>query len=203
MLDHFERVSIFGPSAVALWLIVAVNWIFTAVHIYEEWKGESVPLWRAFGAIVGVRLPDWLGFAFFTVLLTLVLWTIGLAGIAGWWLLFFSTASTWWGVWALGAVIGARVTDTVVSHWIPFAVGYRPNPGIRSTPLYVVEALFLLYAFWPGLVSEPLAAWLGLLAGAIVFVLVLPAIWVAGLVVRDWRHPHWLRGTVIPNWALA
>jgi hypothetical protein len=44
---------------------------------------REAPLWRVFGAIVGLRLPNWLGFLSFTVLLTLALWAAGLAGIGG------------------------------------------------------------------------------------------------------------------------
>jgi len=43
-----------------------------------------VPLWRVFGAVVGVWIPNGLGFALFTVSLTIVQWAVGLAGIAGW-----------------------------------------------------------------------------------------------------------------------
>src|SRR5262249_16858129 len=39
------------------------------VHAYEEWRGEEAPLWRVFGAIVGLWVPNWLGFLSFTLLL--------------------------------------------------------------------------------------------------------------------------------------
>jgi hypothetical protein len=53
MLDHLNQVSLFG-SAAALFLILGCNLAFTLIHILQEWKGESVPLWRVFGAVVGV-----------------------------------------------------------------------------------------------------------------------------------------------------
>jgi|ERR1700722_6102367 len=84
ILDHLDKVSVFGPSVVALFLILGLDWVFTGVHTYQEWRGEAAPLWRVFGAVVGLRLPNWLGFLLFTVTLTLVLWGVGLAGIAGW-----------------------------------------------------------------------------------------------------------------------
>ena len=83
-MDHFDKVSVFGPSAVALILILGFDWVFTGIHTYQEGRGEAAPLWRVFGAVVGLRLPNWLGFLLFTVTLTLVLWGVGLAGIAGW-----------------------------------------------------------------------------------------------------------------------
>src|ERR1700727_58990 len=84
ILDHLAQASVFGRSAVALFLILGLDWAFTAIHDYEEWRGETAPLWRVFGAVVGLRLPNWLGFLLFTVTLTLVLWGVGLAGIGGW-----------------------------------------------------------------------------------------------------------------------
>src|SRR6202011_3509183 len=84
MLEYFNSVSIFDHSAVALFLILGANWAFTLIHVLQEWKGEKVPLWRVFGAIVGVRVPDWLGFLSFTVGLTVLQWAVGLAAIAGW-----------------------------------------------------------------------------------------------------------------------
>ena len=84
ILDHLDKVSVFGPSAVALFLILGLDWVFTGIHTYQEWRGEAAPLWRVFGAVVGLRLPNLLGFLLFTVTLTLVLWGVGLAGIAGW-----------------------------------------------------------------------------------------------------------------------
>lgn len=201
MTDYFETVSIFGPSVLVMVLIVVVNWAFTAIHVYQEYRGKPVPLWRNFGAIVGVRLPDRLGVLFFTVGLTLILWALGLAAITGW-LPIKGPLPPTVAIGALGAVIGARVSDTLVSHWGLYAVGYRPNPGIGSTPLYVLEAIFLLVAFRDGLSLEPTAAWIGFAGGIAAFVIVLPSIWIAGLVFPSWRHsPSWIRGRDIPDWA--
>jgi hypothetical protein len=84
ILGHLNQVSVFGPSALAFFLILGLDWAFSALHSYQEWKGEKAPLWRVFGAIVGIWLPNWLGFGLFTLLLTLLLWGTGLAGIAAW-----------------------------------------------------------------------------------------------------------------------
>ena len=84
VLNHLDQVSVFGRSSVALFLILFIDWGFSAAHNYEEWRGEAVPLWRVFGAVVGLWLPHWVGFLLFTLVLTLLLWLVGLAGIAGW-----------------------------------------------------------------------------------------------------------------------
>jgi hypothetical protein len=84
LLNHLDQVSLFGRSSLALFLILFIDWGFSAAHTYEEWRGEEVPLWRVFGAVVGLWFPQWLGFFLFTLVLTLLLWLVGLAGIAGW-----------------------------------------------------------------------------------------------------------------------
>jgi hypothetical protein len=46
ILDHLSQVSIFGRSLVWFVVLLGLDWIFSAVHAYEEWRGEGVPLWR-------------------------------------------------------------------------------------------------------------------------------------------------------------
>jgi hypothetical protein len=198
MLDHLDEVSLFGRSSAALFLVLGFSWVFSAVHSYQEWRGEDVPLWRVFGAVVGVWLPDWIGFLSFTLALTLVLWGVSLAGIGGW-LPIIGPMSLPAAVGALGCLIGARISDTLVSHWGLYALGYRPNPGLKSTPLYVIEAVFILVTFRKGLSLAPSAAWVGLACGAGFFVLVLPAL-AALRVIPSWRRAAWIRWQPIPAW---
>ena len=96
----------------------------------------------AFSAqLSGCGFPNRAGFLVFTVGLTLALWGAGLAGICGCLpIAKHLLAAT---VGALGVIIGARISDTLVSHWGLYALGYRPNPGLKSTPLYVLEAIFI------------------------------------------------------------
>jgi len=202
ILDHLDQASVFGRSAVALFLIVGLDWIFTAIHDYEEWRGGDVPLWRVFGAVVGLRLPDWVGFLFFTAALTLLLWAVGLAGLAGW-LPVAGALSPAKAIGALGAIIGARLSDTLVSHWALYGLGYRPNPGLKSTPLYVLEAVFLLLTFWKGLASSPTAAAWGFALGAGAFILVLPLLRAVRLIAPSWRRTPWTRWQPLPAWARA
>jgi hypothetical protein len=201
ILDHLDQVSVFGHSAVALFLILGLDWVFTGIHTYQEWRGEAAPLWRVFGAVVGLRLPNWLGFLLFTVTLTLALWIVGLAGIAGWlpWIGHLSPSAS---IGALGILIGARIADTLISHWGLYVLDYRPNPGIKSTPLYVLEAVFILLTFWPGLAHDPRAAFCGFAIGAVVFILVLPALWAWRFIAPSWRHDRWTRGEPLPAWAM-
>jgi hypothetical protein len=200
ILDHLAQASVFGRSAVALFLILGLDWAFTAIHDYEEWRGEAAPLWRVFGAVVGLRLPNWLGFLLFTVTLTLVLWSVGLAGIAGWlpWIGHLSPPTA---VGALGILIGARIADTVISHWGLYALGYRPNPGLKSTPLYVLEAVFILLTFWHGLAHDPHAALCGFAVGSGFFILVLPVLRAWRIIAPSWRHEPWMRWQPLPAWA--
>jgi hypothetical protein len=192
-LDHFNQVSGFGRSAPLLFLILAASFAFTVLHSWQEWKGPGGPLWRNFGAIVGVKIPDWLGFLVFTAGLTLTLWTLALIGIAG---LPLRIAPAF----ALGALIGARVSDTLVSHVLLNALGYRPNPGLSSTPLYIIEALFLIVAFRAGLTADWPSACCGIIAGAGVFVAVLPLLWLARFPFPGWRRECWLRHQAMPAW---
>src|SRR5262245_11527174 len=185
ILDHLDRASIFGRSSLALFVVLGINWAITALHSYQEWRGEDVPLWRVFGAIVGVWLPHWVGFLLFTLGLTLLLWGLGLAGIAGW-IPVIGPVSLAASAFALGAIVGARISDTLVSHWSLYALGYRPNPGIKSTPLYVIEACFILLTFRHGLLLDPVAGWIGFACGAVFFVLVLPSLWLLR-VIAPWR----------------
>jgi hypothetical protein len=180
-----------------LLLLLALNLAFAAIHVLEEWKGSEFPLWRAFGAIEGVYVPNWLGFTFFTVALLLILWIIGVGGIVG----AFGVLTAQQGVLCLGALIGALLSDSLFSHWIPYLAGYRPNPGVRSTALYVLEAALLLALFWRGLSAYSGTAAVGALVGALFFLAVWGLLVALRLCVAPWRRPPWVSGQPIPAWA--
>jgi hypothetical protein len=202
VLDHLDQFSIFGRSSLAFFLILGLDWAFSAVHAYDEWRGAEAPLWRVFGAIVGLRLPNWVGFLSFTLLLTLALWGAGLAGICGC-LPIVGQISQPAAVGALGMIIGARISDTLVSHWGLYALGYRPNPGLKSTPLYVLEAVFIVLTFWKGLSLAPGAAWTGVALGAGFFILVLPALRALRTILPFWARAPWIRWQPLPEWTKA
>ena len=103
-------------------------------------------------------------------------------------------------VGALGVIIGARISDTLVSHWGLYALGYRPNPGLKSTPLYVLEAVFIALTFWKGLSLAPGAAWTGIAVGAVVFVLVLPVMRAFRAIRPSSARAPWIRWQPPPAW---
>ena len=173
-------------------LILIADLAITSLHSYQEWKGEGAPLWRNFGAIVGLAVPDRWGFLFFTVGLTLALFIVGLIGILG-------PFGPSWTAGALAALIGARLSDTLVSHVLLHTIGYRPNPGLRSTPLYVLEALFLVWAFQSSLAADTRSAIIGLSVGALVFVLVLPVLRLLRWAKPAWKRPAWERWQPMPS----
>ena len=41
----------------AVLLILIVDFAFTLLHSWQELRGDGAPLWRNFGAIVGVEFP--------------------------------------------------------------------------------------------------------------------------------------------------
>jgi hypothetical protein len=98
-------------------------------------------------------------------------------------------------------LIGARLSDTLISHVLLNVLGYRPNPGLSSTPLYIIEALFMMVAFRAGLAADPTSAWRGIAAGAVFFVAVLPGLWLLRLLIPGWRREPWQRGQPMPAWA--
>jgi len=200
-LDHLDAVSLLGRSPEALFLVLGFDFMISAIHSLQEWKGRGGPLWRNFGAIAGLYLPHWLGFLLFTVALLLGLWTLALTGIAGW-LPFLGAAGPSVSAAALGALIGARLSDTAVSHVMLHRLGYRPNPGLSSTPLYVIEAAFLAVAFQKGLLVDLASAMLGFIGGTLFFVLVLPALRLLRFIAPAWRRAAWVRGQPAPTWAL-
>jgi hypothetical protein len=197
MLDHLSEVSIFDHSVFALFVIFGVSAAITLVHTLEEWKAPGGPLWWNFGAIVGVRIPDFLGFLLFTVLLTFALWLVSLVAITGN-LVIFSVGTKYSAV-ALGALIGARLGDTLVSHFLLYVLGYRPNPGLSSTPLYIFEAGFLIMTFLKGITAGCGFTCLGLGIGVFAFCIVLPILWFLKIFKTGWRMSRWLPGQPLPT----
>ena len=183
-------------STALLVLILAADFAITLLHSYQELKGVGAPLWRNFGAIVGLDVPDRLGFVFFTVGLSLALLIIGFVGFTG----LLGPGLT---AFALGALIGARLSDTLISHVLLHGVGYRPNPGLSSTPLYVLEALFIIVVFKTRLDVAPGCAKLGGALGVFAFLSVLPLLWFGRWVKPARRRPPWQRWQPLPSWTLT
>src|SRR6516164_9791511 len=81
-----------------------------------------------------------------------------------------------------------------------YVLGYRPNPGLKSTPLYVLEAAFILLTFWKGLLLSPHAAIWGFACGAGLFILVLPLLRAWRAIAPSWRRAPWVRWQPLPAW---
>jgi hypothetical protein len=195
MLRHLDQTSVFGPSAIALIVILGVNFSLTLVHALQEFKGR---LWRYFGAIVGVSIPDRVGILSFFVLLTLLLWLVGWIGITGHVPVFSQCEPLTMG--AIGALVGGRLSDRRYSHVLLDRQGYKPNPGIQSTPFYAAEGAFLTVVFLPGLAHHYIAGALGFALGWAFFFIVLPLIrCLRGF--ASLRREAWKAGERAPAWA--
>jgi hypothetical protein len=194
MQQHLSAVSFLGPSAVALVLILAVDLLLTLVHSVQELNGK---LWRYFGAIAGIRIPDVVGFSLFFVVLTALLWAVGVAGIAGY-LPIYGRVADDSAMGAVGGLIGARLSDRRYSHVRLHRQGYRPNPGLPSTPYYLAEAVILTVLFLPGLRSYSIAAVIGFLIGWLFFYSILPLLR-SLRVIPALRLDPWNPGEPMPN----
>jgi hypothetical protein len=193
LLEKHGELSSFRPGAAALAVILALDLVLTLVHSAQELRGH---LWRYFGAIEGARFPDGPGFLLFFVGLTLGLWAVGLAGIAGY-LPVVGIVADALAIAAVGGLISARLSDLWFSHVRLDLRGYRPNPGIASVPYYFAEAVLLAVLFASGLWDHRWAATIGLLAGWGFFAAILPLVR-ALRIVPALRQDRWLPGEPIP-----
>lgn len=76
--------------------------------------------------------------------------------------------------------------------------GWRPNPGLGSTPLYVVEALAVAFLYSPAITLHWGAAliWAALAAG--LFLAVIPFFRLIARAAAGWRQPKWNAGEALP-----
>jgi hypothetical protein len=193
MNENLQNIWVFGSShtLVILAILQIIDLAFTLLHSLQERKGR---LWRYFGAIAGVKIPDGFGQVVFFASLTISLWIVGLLGIAG--------AVLWQTPLAfgcLGAIIGCRISDSWFSHIRLNNAGYRPNPGLPSVPLYFVEALALVVVFYPTLRMHAFPALIGFIIGVLAFYLVIPVLKTIGPLVFDEIEP-WQAGGPQPKW---
>lgn len=203
MRNYLGEVSVLGTPAplLALGSILGIDLVLTLIHSVEELKGR---LWNYFGAIAGIRVPDWLGIPTFSIALTLALWALGFVGLAGGLSALVGLPDRW-AVAAIGGIIGARVADGVLSHLRLDRAGYRPNPGLRSTPYYFAEAVILAVLFFPGLSSRPGWAVGGFVVAVLFFWSVLPGLRLARKILvgpfRALREEPWEPRQTRPEWA--
>ena len=193
MHENLQNIWILGSSSklVLLAIVQIVNLALTLIHSLQERKGQ---LWRYFGAVAGVKISDSFGQIVFFGGLTLSLWIVGLIGIYG-----TVTWQTPLAIGCLGAIVGCRLSDSLYSHVRLNYEGYKPNPGLESVPLYLVESVVLTAIFLPTVAAHPGAVTIGLAIGAFAFYSVIPTLRILGPLVFEKMQP-WKRGTPQPQW---
>ena len=193
MSENLPNIWILGISNALAFLAIiqTVDLALTLIHSLQERRGQ---LWRYFGAIAGVKIPDSFGQLVFFAGLTLSLWIVGLAGIYG--------AVIWQTPLAfgcLGAIVGCRLSDSFYSHVRLNYEGFTPNPGLQSVPLYLIESVALVVVFVPTIISHPVPVAVGFVIGALAFYSVIPTLRVAGPLWFEKIEP-WRKGTPQPQW---
>jgi len=191
MSENLSDIWVLGSSytLIALVLLQVIDLALTLLHGVQERNGK---LWRYFGAIAGVRIPDGAGQFWFFRVLTISLWAVGLLGITG--TVLWPTRLAFG---CLGAIIGCRISDGLFSHILLNNAGYRPNPGLPSVPLYFIEALVLVAVFYPTIRTHPFAVLIGFIFGALFFYGVIPVLKTVGPLLFE-RMTPWERGTPQP-----
>jgi hypothetical protein len=191
-MPNLQNVWFLGSDHALAFLILiqAIDMVLTLLHSLQERSGK---LWRYFGAIVGVPIPDRVGLIVFFRGLTVGLWVVGFLTISGVVLWQVDLAYGF-----LGFLVGCRVSDGVFSDILPYNKGYRPNPGLTSVPLYFAEALFLALAFYPGLSQHAVWAVIGFASGALLFYSIIPVLRKSGPRLFG-RQEQWSPGTPRPG----
>jgi len=120
------------------YICFAISIFLSAWHLIEEFRGK---LWRYFGAIAGVPIPDTLGKIIFTGALGLTLFTaaLGILEING------GAEKEWLSLSGIGFLIGGRISDWWYSHYRLKSKGYENNPGLLSAWFYLADAALLIY----------------------------------------------------------
>lgn len=193
MNDNLQKIWVLGSSytLIALAILQIADLALTLLHSVQERKGQ---LWRYFGAIAGVKIPDSFGQVVFFGGLTISLWIVGLLGITG--TVLWQTPLAFG---CLGAIIGCRISDSFFSHILLNNAGYRPNPGLPSVPLYLVEALVLVVVFYPTISMHTFPVLIGFVIGALAFYAVIPTLKTIGRLVFEPIEP-WQKGSPQPKW---
>jgi len=193
MDENLQSIWVLGSNHafVVLVILQIVDLAFTLLHSLQERKGR---LWRYFGAIAGVKIPDGFGQVVFFGGLTVSLWVVGLLGITG--TVLWQTPLAFG---CLGAIIGCRLSDSLFSHILPNNAGFRPNPGLPSVPLYFIEAFVLVVVFFPTIRMHAFPVLVGFIIGALAFYAVIPSLKTVGRLIFEPVEP-WKRGSPQPAW---
>lgn len=196
MAEHLGSISILPVSVAVFLVVMAADMSLTVAHTYQE---VSVRMWRYFGAIAGMRFPDGLGIFIFAGFIGGLFWGSAFAGIAGW-VPFIGTVSTELSIGAIGVTIASRLSDAWYSHMELDRRGYRPNPGLPTAKLYLLEGVLLPITFWPGLSAHPTPALVGIAIGWVTFVTVPFNFKAVRFLLPKSHAPVWRPGEPLPEW---
>ena len=193
MNETLQDIWVLGSSytLLALAVLQIADLVLTLLHSVQERKGR---LWRYFGAIAGVKIPDLFGKLVFFGGLTISLWVVGLLGITG--TVLWQTPLAFG---CLGAIMGCRLSDSLFSHILLSKAGYRPNPGLPSVPLYFIEVVVLVIVFYPTLRTHTFAVLIGFIIGALFFYILIPGLKMFGHLVFA-PIKRWEKGSPQPEW---
>jgi hypothetical protein len=196
MGEHLASISIL-PASVAVFLVVIIaDMSLTVAHTYQE---VSARMWRYFGAIAGMRCPDALGIFIFAGFIGGLFWGSAFAGIAGA-VPFIGPVSIEVSVGAIGVTIASRLSDAWYSHMELDKRGYRPNPGLPTAKLYLLEGILLPIVFFPGLRAHPVPALVGIAIGWVTFVTVPFNFKAVRALLPKTHAPVWRPGEPLPEW---
>ena len=114
------------------WLVLSLSVGITITHTIEEATADE-PIWVYLFRIYGcgsvsttVGLADLIMFAIVQIALGVGFYYFGLHTCGG-------------------LLAGIRLGDAVASHWVPWFRGHRPNPGLWSSTLYLLEFAAVTY----------------------------------------------------------
>jgi hypothetical protein len=196
MGEHLASISLLPASAAVFLIAISADMLLTVSHTIQEVRAK---MWRYFGAIAGMRFPDPLGLIIFAVLIGGIFWGSAFAGIAGW-IPFYGTVPANISVGAIGVTIASRLSDAWYSHIELDRRGFRPNPGLPTAGLYLLEGLLLPIVFFPGLRAHPIPALIGAAGGWVLFVTVPFNFRAVRALLPKSHAPVWRAGEPLPEW---
>ncbi len=137
-------------------VLLAISPITSWLHAYQEIKEN---LWKYFQELIGAKItvPTILG------IVTLLVLPI---------ILSICAQMAYWeqSKFFMGILLGARIGDTLFSHWIP-SFFKKENPGLETSVIYAVESALIL-------LLQLAFSWEGFIVGFLPFLLLLPTYWI-------------------------
>ncbi|MBI4420685.1 MAG: hypothetical protein HY560_07650 [Gemmatimonadetes bacterium] len=194
--DHLASISLLPASSTVFLLVLGGDMLLTVAHTVQEVRAR---MWRYFGAIAGMRFPDPLGIVIFAGFIGGMFWGSSFAGIAGA-IPVIGPVSIDISMGAIGLTITARLSDAWYSHMELDRRGFRPNPGLSTAGLYLLEGVLLPIVFFPGLRAHPAPAAIGAAIGWVTFVTVPFNFRAVRALLPKSHAPVWRAGEPIPEW---